>query len=52
MDKKNSTRDYKNRTVYDCFNNPLPADCGSPDLNLPPITIYDRPCPYKIGRYT
>ena len=27
--------------VYDCFNNPLPVDCGNPDLNTPPMYIDD-----------
>ena len=26
-DKKVSTLEYNNRTVYDCFNNPFTADC-------------------------
>ena len=37
--------------VYDCFNNPFSADCGSPYLNLPPITIDDRTRPDKRSRY-
>ena len=41
-DKKISTLEYNNRTVYDFFNNPFTADCGSPAMNLPPITIDDR----------
>ena len=45
-------REYTSRTVYDCFNNPFTADCGSPALNLPSITIDDIPCPDKIARYT
>ena len=51
-DKKISTREYNDRTVYDCFNNYFTADCGSPDLNLHPITIDDRPRPHKRSRYT
>ena len=50
VDNKISTREY--RTVYDCFNNPFTADFGSPYLNLPPITINDRPHPHKRARYT
>ena len=50
-DKKISTLEYNNRTVYDCFNNPFTADCGSPAMNLPPITIDDRPPPPKRSRY-
>ena len=41
-DKKISTREYNNKTVYDFFNNPFPDDFGSPALNIPPITIDDR----------
>ena len=42
-DKKISTLEYNNRKFYDCFNNPFTADCVSPAMNLPPITIDDRP---------
>ena len=52
LDKTNSTREYKNRTVYDCFNDTFTDDFGSPDLNLPPITINDIPRPHKISSYT
>ena len=51
MDKKIPSREYNNRMVYYCFNNNFPADCGGPDLNLPPITIYDRPHLDKRARY-
>ena len=44
-DNKISTLEYKNRTVYDCLNNPFTSDCGSPAMHLPPITIDDRPPP-------
>ena len=44
-DKKISTLEYNNRTVYECFNNPFTSDCGSPAMHLPPITIDDRPPP-------
>ena len=47
VDKKFSTLEYNNRTVYDCFNNIFTADCGIPDMHLPPITIDDRPPPHK-----
>ena len=47
-----STKYYNNRKVYYCFNNIFTADFGSPDLNLPPITIDDRPCPHTIALYT
>ena len=50
-EKKYSTRQYNNRTVYDCFNNTFPSYCAIPDLNLPPITIYDRPLMDKQARY-
>ena len=43
--------EYNNRTVYDCSNNPFTADFGSQVLYLPPITIYDIPCPHKIAQY-
>ena len=52
MDKKISTLEYKNRTVYECFNNPFTAYFGSPALNLPPITIDDTPPPHKRAQYT
>ena len=42
VDKKISTIEYNNRTVYDCFNNPFTDECGTPDLNLSPITIDDK----------
>ena len=41
MEKKVSTREYKNNTVYDCFNNTFPDDCVSPALNIPPINVDD-----------
>ena len=52
VDKKNSTLGYNNRTVYELFNNPFTDEFGIPDLHLPPITIDDRPCPYKRSWYT
>ena len=52
MDKKISTLDYNNRTVYDCSNNTFTDGFGIPDLNLPPITIDDRPRLHKRSRYT
>ena len=42
VDNKTSTKDYNNRTVYDCFNNIFTANFFS-DLNLPHITIDYRP---------
>ena len=50
-DKKISTFEYNNRTVYQCLNNPFTADCGSLAMHLPPITIDDRPPPHKRARY-
>ena len=50
-DKEISMREYNNKKVYDCLNNLFKHDFGSPDLNLPPITIADRPSPHKISRY-
>ena len=44
--------DYNNRTDYELLNNLFLDDFGSPTLNLPPITIYDRPCPHKRALYT
>ena len=43
VDKKISTRNYNNRTVYDFFNNPFPDDFGNTALFILPITIDDRP---------
>ena len=52
LDKKISTLEYNNRTVYDCFNNPFTADCGSPAMHVTPITIDDRPPPlHKRAQY-
>ena len=42
-DKKISTLEYNNRTVYDCFNNPFTDECGSPAMHIPPVTIDGRP---------
>ena len=52
LDKKISTLDYNNRTVYECFKNTFTADFGIPDLHLLPITIDDRSCPHKRYQYT
>ena len=51
MDKKISTLEHNNRTVYECFNNTFTDNCGSPAMHLPPITIDDRSPPHKIARY-
>ena len=52
MDKIISTVEYNKRTIYECFNNPFTNEFDTPDLNLPPIIIDDRPCPHKRARYT
>ena len=52
VDKKFSTREYKNMTVYDCFNNTFPYYCSRPALNISTITIDDGPLPHKLSRYT
>ena len=44
VDKKISTKEYNNSTVYDCFNYTFTYEFSIPDLNLPPITFDDRPC--------
>ena len=38
--------------VYKCLNSNFSADFGKTDLNLPPITIDDRPGIHKRSRYT
>ena len=52
VDKKISTGEYNNRTVYDWFKNHFTADFGSPALYPPTITVDDRPHPYKRACYT
>ena len=50
-DKKISTREYNDRTVYDRYNDNFSVDCDIPDLNLPPIPIdYPPPPQNKISR--
>ena len=49
--KKISTREYNNRTFYDCFNNNFTADFDIPALNLLTITIDDRTCLHKRFRH-
>ena len=51
-EKKMLMKESNNRTLYDCFNNTFTDDCGSPDLNLPPITTDDKPRPNKRSHYT
>ena len=48
VEKKISTLEYNNRTIYDCFNNLFTVDFGSPAMHLPPITIDDIPPPPRI----
>ena len=47
VERKISLLEYNKSTVYDCFNNTFTNDFGSPALNLPPITIDDRPFPHQ-----
>ena len=51
-DNKISLRKYSPRAVYDCFNHPFTDHCVGPNLNPPPITIYDIPLSDKRSRYT
>ena len=51
VDKKVLTIDYNNRTVFDFFSDTFTDDFGSPDLNIPPITIGNRSCPHKRACY-
>ena len=51
-EKKFSTLEYNNRTVYDCFNDPSTDGFGIPDLHLPPITNDDIPRLNKRAQYT
>ena len=52
MDRKISTLQYNNWTVYECFNNRFTDDFGSLYMHLTSITIDDRPPPHKRARYT
>ena len=52
VDKKISTGEYNNRTVYECYDNPFTAGFCSQSLNIPPINIDDRPHPHKISHDT
>ena len=52
VENKISVREYNNGAVYECFNNPFTDYFCIPALNLPPVTIDDRPCPHKRARYT
>ena len=52
VDKKTSILEYKNRSDYECFNNPFTAKSGSPDLHLLLITIDYRSRMHKRSCYT
>ena len=47
VDNKISMKEYNNRTVYELFNNLFKYYFGRSALNIPPITIYDRPILHK-----
>ena len=51
VDKTISTKEYNSRTVYKWFNDPFTDNFGIPALNLPPITIDDRPRQHKRACY-
>ena len=46
-----STREYNDKPVNDCFDDPFPAGCGGKYLNLPLIPIDNSPRPNKRTRY-
>ena len=50
--RKFSMREFNYRIVYELFKDPFPVGCGSPDLNLPPVSIDDSSGLNKISRYT
>ena len=52
VDRKISTLEYTNKTVYEWLNNPFKVDFVRPDMYLPPITIDDRPPLHKRALYT
>ena len=51
-ERKILKREYNNRTVHDCFNDPFTFYGIIPPLNLPPIPIDDSPHSNKRSRYT
>ena len=51
VDKIIPTREYNNRNLYHCLDNTFTSGFCIPDLNLPLITIVDRPRPHKIALY-
>ena len=38
--------------IYDCFNNKFEFSCGTPDLNIYPMPIYDSPHLKKTSLHT
>ena len=52
MDKKISILDHNSRTIYIWINIQFSDELVSPNLYLPPITIGERPDPYKRSKYT
>ena len=42
-DKEITMREYNDRTVFGCFENPFPNKCGIPALNLPTVAINGSP---------
>ena len=52
VDKRISTLEYKNRTIYDWLNDTFTNEFGSPSLHIPPITIDGRYWLHKIAQYT
>ena len=51
VDKIIPTREYNNRNLYHCLDNTFTSGFCIPDLNLPLITIVDRPRPHKRALY-
>ena len=51
VDKIIPTREYNNRNLYHCLDNTFTSGFCIPDLNLPLITIVDRPRPHKRSLY-
>ena len=51
IDRKVSTLDYKNREVYECFNNTFTDEFYSPDLNLTPVIIDEIHLLHKRSLY-
>ena len=50
-DNKLLTIEYNKMTVYYCFDNIFPDDCGSSYFYLTPIIIDDIPQPHNISWY-